>query len=187
MVSERFSPAESTGISRGGKLLAEAIALIERSQDCTNAGASETNRFKRECQRGEAQEQLLEQFARQNNCWIENTDITLAERFGEYYAEGGEARVYDNGWKVVKAIGLDYFISPQLALDRIVLHNYLFGTTTPLYILAFGRNEEDAFQIIVEQPFIIGKKLTIQEIEEYTAKLGFELKNARNWTYATAV
>ena len=49
--------------------------------------------------------------------------------FGEELAEGGEAHVYDNGNTIIKRIGLDYYILPELALDRITLHNSLFPET----------------------------------------------------------
>ena len=44
-------------------------------------------------------------------------------------AEGGEAKVYDHGVTLVKTIGLDYFVQPILALDRISLHNAYFPET----------------------------------------------------------
>ena len=91
--------------------------------------------------------------------------------------------VHYNGSTVIKAIGLDYYISPQLALDRIVLNNFLFGSSTPLTVLAFGRNSDGAFQVIVEQPFIQGSKLSESEIGDYASNMGFALKSAYSWTY----
>ena len=38
---------------------------------------------------------------------------------------------------------------------------------------------------IAEQPFIDGQPVSDAEISEYMRQMGFELKNARNWTYAT--
>ncbi len=185
VVSQRFSPQESTGISRGGKILEDATSIVERRENSTDVGIEERYSFKREDQRRAAQESALEDYARQNNCWYKNTDKELYEQYGEPYAEGGEAIIYDNGQTVIKSIGLDYYVSPQLALDRIILHNYLFGEYTHLTVKGFGRNKEGDFQIIVEQPFVRGTKLTEREIREYAENLGFKLKNARNWTYTT--
>lgn len=39
--------------------------------------------------------------------------------------------------------------------------------------------------MIVEQPFINGQPVCDAEIADYMKQIGFELKNPRNWTYAT--
>lgn len=105
---------------------------------------------------------------------------------GEKIAEGGEAMVFDHGATLVKSIGLDYFVEPILALDRISLHNAYFPETR-LTVLGFGRNSDDEFKIIVEQPFIKGERITEEDIAEFMKNMGFQLYNARNWTYATPV
>ena len=56
--------------------------------------------------------------------------------------------MYDNGNIIIKRIGLDYYILPELALDWITLHNTLFPETR-LLVLGFGRSTEEKFQIIV--------------------------------------
>ena len=108
----------------------------------------------------------------------------LPKQLGEQIAEGGEAKVYDHGATLVKAIGLDYFIQPILALDRISLHNAYFPETT-LTVLGFGHTSDGEFKIIIEQPFIEGTHVSDEEIAEYMRKMGFELHNPRTWTYAT--
>ncbi len=92
--------------------------------------------------------------------------------------------MYDNGNTIIKRIGLDYYILPVLALDRITLHNTLFPETR-LTVLGFGRTIDGDFQIIVQQPFIHGTALSDDEIRDYVESLGFKLINPRNWTYAT--
>jgi hypothetical protein len=111
-------------------------------------------------------------------------DDSLQRSFGDEIAEGGEAMVYDHGTTLVKSIGLDYFILPILALDRIALHNAYFPETQ-LTVLGFGRDAKDEFKIICEQPFIGGTHVSDEEIAEYMQRMGFELKNPHNWTYAT--
>lgn len=103
---------------------------------------------------------------------------------GEQIAEGGEARVYDNGTTLVKSIGLDYFVQPIFALDRISLHNTYFPETS-LSVVGFGRTSDGEFKIIVEQPFIKGNRVSDEEIVTFMQAMGFELRNPRNWTYAT--
>lgn len=85
---------------------------------------------------------------------------------------------------VVKSIGLDYYIQPLFALDRISLHNAYFPETK-LEVIGFGKNADGDFKIIVEQPFIEGFQLTEDEIVQFVESLGFKLRNPRNWTYAT--
>jgi hypothetical protein len=54
-----------------------------------------------------------------------------------------------------------------------------------LTVLGFGRDKNGEFKIIVEQPFIDGQPVSDEEIADYMRQMGFELKNPRNWTYAT--
>lgn len=112
-----------------------------------------------------------------------SVDDVLPRALGEQIAEGGEARVYDNGVTLVKSIGLDYFVLPSLALDRISLHNAYFPETR-LTVIGFGRTADGDFKIIVEQPFIEGLPVSDVEIEAFMKNMGFELRNPRNWTYA---
>ena len=108
----------------------------------------------------------------------------LPQTLGGQIAEGGEAKVYDHGATLIKSIGLDYFIQPVLALDRIALHNAYFPETR-LTVLGFGRDNRGEFKIIAEQPFIDGQPVSDADIADYMRLMGFELKNASNWTYAT--
>ena len=114
----------------------------------------------------------------------DSVDEQLPKVLGEQIAEGGEAKVYDHGSTLIKSIGLDYFIQPIFALDRIALHNTYFPETR-LTVLGFGRDKNGEFKIIVEQPFIDGQPVSDEEIADYMRQMGFELKNPRNWTYAT--
>lgn len=136
------------------------------------------------CQRGETQALRIEEWAKAVGVWIDDIDESFTNAFGERIAEGGEAIVYDHGATLVKTIGLDYFVEPILALDRISLHNAYFPETA-LTVLGFGRDAEGKFKIVVEQPFIKGNRMSDEEIAEYMRHMGFELHNPRNWSYAT--
>ena len=184
LVYQRFSPFEQHGCSTGGAthVVASLLAGAESQSDRETArGVSD---FQRELQQGAQQASCIEQWAKAVGCWTECIDDSLPRLLGEQIAEGGEAVVYDHGATLVKSIGLDYFIQPILALDRITLHNAYFPETA-LTVLGYGRTADGEFKIIVEQPFIEGSHVSDEEIADYMQKMGFELRNARNWTYAT--
>ena len=170
MVYQRFSPQEQHGCAAGGatNVIASLLAGAEAGSDSQDSSA--LSDYQRECQLGAQQESVIERWAKAVGVWTDGVDEQLPKVLGEQIAEGGEAKVYDHGSTLIKSIGLDYFIQPIFALDRIALHNTYFPETR-LTVLGFGRNKNGDFKIIVEQPFIDGQ--------------GFALKNPRNWTYAT--
>ena len=95
--------------------------------------------------------------------------------FDEPFEGGGEAVVYlaDGGTNVVKSIHLGYYDNdPQLALDRILIHNYLFPNTA-LTDIGFGRDSDGTFKIFVSQPYIKGKAAKREEIIQYAKDRGF--------------
>ena len=184
LVYQRFSSKEQYGCAKGGATHAIAT-LLAGAEDCSDYGAEGADDFKRQCQRGANQETIIELWARKVGLWLDNVDERLPKLLGEQIAEGGEAVVYDQGSTLVKAIGLEYFIEPILALDRITLHNTYFPETA-LEVAAFGRDKEDNFKIIVEQPFIKGHRLEECAIREFMSRMGFRLVNPRNWTYASS-
>lgn len=183
IIYKRFSQIEQHGCSKGGTTNVIATLLSGAKISSNNSNEIICD-FKRECQQAAEQAECIEKWAKATNCWIDNLDIVLTNTLGELIAEGGEAQVYDHGATLIKSIGLEYFIQPILALDRISLHNAYFPETG-LTVLGFGRNGDGDFKIIVEQPFIKGEQMSDKEIKTYMQNMGFELKNPRNWTYAT--
>ncbi|MBP5536400.1 MAG: hypothetical protein J6X62_06365 [Bacteroidales bacterium] len=184
VVYKRFSPFEQHGCSAGGATHVIASILAAAKARSDSGVAPYGDNFKREIECGAQQAECIEQWARCIGCWTDCVDKTLSSSLGEQIAEGGEAKVYDHGATLVKTIGLDYFIQPILALDRISLHNAYFPETR-LTVLGFGRTENGEFKIVVEQPFVEGIHVNDSQIEEYMHNMGFELRNPRNWTYAT--
>ena len=184
LVYQRFSPHEQHGCAAGGatNVIASLLAGAETGTDSPNPPA--LGDYERECQQGAKQEAAIERWARAVGVWTERVDDELPRVLGEQIAEGGEAKVYDHGTTLIKSIGLDYFIQPIFALDRIALHNAYFPETR-LTVLGFGRDSKGEFKIIAEQPYIDGQPVSDDEIAEYMRQMGFELKNARNWTYVT--
>lgn len=183
LLYKRFSPSEHFGCYKGGRknVIASLLAGAEVSPNQLTAPEGS---FKREKQCGAIQEIRIEAWAKAAHCWIDNTNAFYERTLGEQIAQGGEAVVYDNGKEVLKTIGLDYFIQPVFALDRISLHNAIFQSTI-MNVLAFGRNRNGDFVIVVTQPFVQGRPMTDKEIARYTQSIGFKVINPRNWTYAT--
>ena len=184
LVYQRFSPQEQHGCATGGhaNVIASLLAGAEAGSDCQDSSA--LSDYERECQCGAKQEAAIEKWAKAVGLWTDDVDRCLPQTLGEQIAEGGEAKVYDHGSTLIKSIGLDYFIQPIFALDRIALHNTYFPETQ-LTIVGFGRDQKGEFKIIAEQPFIDGQPVSDSEIAEFMRQMGFELKNPRNWTYAT--
>lgn len=183
LVYQRFSPQEQHGCSEGGATNVVASLLAAAKTGTNKRAQEEFTDFKEETKCAAQQANCIEQWARAVNCWTDDVTNILSKNLGNEIAQGGEAKVYDHGSSLIKSIGLDYYIQPILALDRISLHNTLFPETK-LYVLGFGRDSIGDFQIIVEQPFIIGNHASEYEIESYAKQLGFELRNPVNWTYA---
>ena len=183
LIYKRFSQAEQHGCIEGGTthVIASILAGAEISPDkCTAPIGS----FKREQQCGKEQEKRLKAWASKSGFWFKDTDKSISQALGDEIARGGEAHVFDNGQTLIKVIGLDYFVQPVLALDRISLHNTYFPQTR-MQVIGFGENSEHEFVTIVEQPFIKGSHMTESEIFEYAGKLGYKLIDPNSWTYAT--
>ena len=179
---KRFSPSEQYGCREGGRIHVIA-SLLAGAEVGTDQLSAPEGSFKREQQLAKIQEKRIEDWAKAAGFWISNTDETYEQTLGEKIAQGGEAVVYDNGNKVLKAIGLDYFIMPIFALDRISLHNAYFEETE-MKVLGFGRNTNKDFMVIAEQPFIHGKMMADTEIATFVEQMGFKSINPRNWTFA---
>ena len=179
---KRFSPSEQLGCVKGGTIHVIA-SLLAGAEVGANQLTAPEHSFKREQQLGKVQEKRIESWAKKTGCWVDDTSV-YNQTLGDKLAQGGEAIVYDNGNSVLKVIGLDYFIQPIFALDRISLHNAYFEQTK-MFVLGFGRNSMGDFMIIVTQTFFQGSQMTEEDIEEYTERIGFKLVNPRNWTYST--
>lgn len=180
-LSQRFSQEELRGCN--GRL-EEAEALLQRgSYRSTPEKSGNTTGViweGREAVIAKQQIEAQESWAKENGFWIEDTPLYLEDKYGNTYADGGEAYVYlsSDCTTVIKEIGLDYYIEPQLLLDRILLHNYLFPETA-LRITNFGRDDEGRFVVIAEQPFVQGEYISQDEIMKFMSSIGFEPYNKK--------
>lgn len=170
-VLNRFTPQEQRGLLGASRLLVGASII---------ARGSEADDFKSKAQRKTLEERANEtipaitEWAKAVGVWREYSDRDKEEITRSYVKSGGEAEVFVlNNGMVEKIIGLDYYIDPQLALDRIVIHNYLFPETA-LNVVGFGTNKRGEFAIIVEQPIISGDFAPQDEIDSYIEGQGFK-------------
>ena len=122
----------------------------------------------------ELQEQLIEQWAKTANLWVEDSEQILTEELGPKIAQGAEAKVYyrEGDTSVVKERASIYSTT-QKALDAIVLHNYLFPETA-MNVVGFTRDSDGLFRIILTQPYVNCLRLAAKmEIDDMVAAKGF--------------
>ena len=126
LVYKRFSPFEQHGCAKGGDahVIASLLAGAEDQADHAFEGVKDNQR---EFKQGEAQAKIIEAWAKSVGLWMDDAESYLSSTLGTEIAEGGEAKVYDHGATLIKSIGLDYYILPILALDRISLHMKIAG------------------------------------------------------------
>ena len=170
-------PRLSEGMRRAGEIHA-AAALICRADESAGrqypSGSDEGRRSPlahwtaRQRHDGKRQEELLQKYAEATDCWyqVDNLDDSLI------IGVGGESVVYRyDEENVLKVNTLRHTISPQILLDRITIHNYMFPDTA-MDVLGFAKNEFGEFCIIYTQPFVEGTKPTRQQIEEHIGQIG---------------
>lgn len=172
LLSERFSPAElhrCCGICEEAEALLQGGGYRSTPEKSTEKGG--------DFALGRLQEAILEEWAKERGIWHDNSSRYFTDLYGDVYAQGGESTVYlkTDGRNVVKEIELAYYVEPHLALDRIVLHNAYVGLEAPLTIIGFGRTSEGNFNIMVEQPFIQGVTVSLEEIYGFMTAMGFTL------------
>ena len=180
-ILKRYTSSELTGLLEGGRLLVGA-SIISRGSE-RNVSAS---RGRAKSLEGKAAETIpsITAWAKSIGAWRDYSERTEEEIAHSYITSGGEAQVFylGNG-KVEKIISLDYFVDPQLAVDRIAIHNSLFEETQ-LKVTGFGTNKDGKFAIIVEQPTIIGKHTDNSEIDSYIESIGFNKVDDATRTFA---
>ena len=180
-ILKRYTSSELTGLLEGGRLLVGA-SIISRGSE-RNVSASR-GRAKSLEEKAAEIIPAITAWAKSIGAWRDYSERSEEEIAHSYWTSGGEAQVFylGNG-KVEKIIGLDYFVDPQLAIDRIAIHNSLFEETQ-LRVTGFGTNKDGQFAIIVEQPTIIGKHTDNSEIDSYIESIGFKKVDDTTRTFA---
>lgn len=179
-ILKRYTPQEHRGLLRGGELLVGASILSRGNQ--ANISKTEDGYGKLR-EKAEQTIPVITEWAKSIGVWKEYSDRSSDEIERDYLESGSEAQVFNLGnGKVEKIIGLDYYVDPQLALDRIAIHNALFPETN-LEVVGFGTNKRGEFAIIVHQQTIAANPTPQNKIDAYVESLGFNKVNDEHHTF----
>lgn len=164
IIFERFSPKEQRGLTDGGRANVEASVILATKSSSDKSFANSN----------EAQENAIEEYAKNKSIWYDNPTEQLTDKYGEPIGAGEEAIVWDDGAHVVKSQNDLMYGTLQEKLDGITLQNSLFPEAA-VEVIGFGRNVDGDFQVIVRQPFIKAAdiKVTAQEIRGALNEIGF--------------
>ena len=170
---ERIPQAQQSGLSRGSALLC-AAAIICRGCPGTESEKREIYRTADLIGEGSVQETLVETWSRIVGCWYDDARLYLSS-ISQAYDFGTESTVFfDTAHRLVyKFITLQHYNVLRLALDRIIIHNAVFPSAY-MRVIGFGRNEDNQFGILIEQPYIEGSVVTEEERASFMHNLGFE-------------
>ena len=170
---ERIPQAQQSGLSRGSALLCSA-AIICRGCPGTESEKREIYRTEDLSGDGRIQESLVKYWARINGCWFEQPKLYLSS-ISQVYDYGTESTVFfDVSKRIVrKFITLKHYNVLRLGLDRIIIHNALFPNAY-LKVIGFGEDENNAFGIMTEQPYIEGRLASEKDRTDLMYGLGFE-------------
>lgn len=172
IVFDRYPQRVLQGFSEGSEILC-AAALVVRGCDSTESESRPI--YQTQGLQGDGKEQIeyVHKWAELKGIWHQNAQEEMNLKF-QASDEGTEAIVFFDTEKshVVKLISLNHYNVLRTALDRIVIHNFLFPNTC-LNVQGFGLDSAGRFVIIVRQPFIAGRLATESERMEYMKGLGF--------------
>lgn len=170
-VYQRLSQ-EELGSSDGN--LQEAETLLTRAGRADDKGPEAAKReMDEKVSSREAEERIIESWAKEKGLWHENIDTELQDKYGDKIGHGSESWVYLKDDKtVIKSRSVTLFNSVQEAIESVILHNYLNPNTT--YKLVGVGMSDGEFTLMLEQPLIEGREATQEEIDNYVKSLGFE-------------
>ena len=172
----RFNQPEHAGLCKAGSALIGASIVVDYAKSSLETGnnaegsTGSTNNWEID----EAQEVLLEHWAKAKDLWIDDSERMLTETFGPKIAQGAEAKVYyrEGDTSVVKE-RTSIYSTTQKALDAIALHNYLFPETA-MKVIGFTRDNDGLLRTILTQPYVECQRLATQEeINSLAASKGF--------------
>ena len=172
-----FTLPEHAGLCKGGPALigASVVARYAR-RSLTSGGNAEGSQggSPANWQIDEAQEKLIQAWAKAAGLWFEHSDEIMQKNFGPMIAQGAEAKVYyKDGDPSVAKERTSIYSTMQKALEAIALHNYLFPETA-MRVIGFTRDSDGLLRIVLTQPYIRCQRLaTKEEIDEMVARKGF--------------
>jgi len=194
LLSQRFPQEVGSRITG---ILAKAELLISGGYENSNSPKfrDRLEHFQLRQSEGKKQEAVIESWAKEEGIWFNDytdkkakpyssLESMLSSEYEESYG-GSESLVYiDREHKeIIKAVSLLHSDdNPQIALDRIVLHNQLFPNTA-YSVIGFGRDSLGQFRVIVKQKFIQGENTSVEEISKFAETIG--LKEEQGWWYSS--
>ena len=172
----RFNQSEHAGLCKAGSCLIGASIVASYAAASLTAGSHVTGGqgVPSNWQIDRRQEQLIEQWAKAAQLWVDDSSQILADAFGPMIAQGAEAKVYyrEGDTSVVKE-RTSIYSTTQKALDAIALHNYLFPETA-MNVVGFTRDSDGLLRTILTQPYVRCLRLaTKREIDDLVFAKGF--------------
>jgi hypothetical protein len=177
---EGFNQQEHAGLCKAGEALigARIVAGYAAESLAASSNAAAGQGKPASWQVDELQEELIEQWAKNTQQWIDDSENMLKEVFGPMIAQGAESKVYYmEGAPSVLKERVSIYSTTLKALDAIVLHNALF-TETPMNVIGFTRDSDGLFRIVLTQPYVNCLRLaTKEEIDRMVSSKGFQSNN----------
>ena len=173
----RFTQPEHAGLCTAGAPLIGASVVAGYATASlgagSNAASGEGCRPSR-WQIDQQQEQLIEQWAKVAQLWVEDSEQIIIRNYGPMIAQGAEAKVfYREGDTSVIKERTSIYSTTQKALDAIALHNFLFPETA-MHVIGFTRDNDGLLRIILTQPYVRCLRLaTKAEIDAMVLQKGF--------------
>lgn len=177
----QFNQAEHAGLCSAGEALIGAYIVCDYAKSSLatgeDAGAGQAS-SPASWQIDEAQERLVEQWAKARGLWFPNAQEDIESEYGPMIAQGAESMVYYKGGETsVVKLRTSIYATLGRAIESIVLHNTLFRET-PMTVIGFTRDGDGLFRTICTQPYIGCKQLaTRDEIDLMVAQRGFRDNN----------
>lgn len=180
---EQYGKAEwQRGLLAGGQILSEALKRgigTDSQRYGENEGKTTESSNVREGVHEESarQQQSLINWAQKNNYLIVEPNDYFNEILGDNSLHGTESKVWEDSinHRVIKSISLSHYPTPKALLERILVHNSAFPSTT-IKLEGIGTSG-NGMSLIVSQPLIEDSDVipTYEEIETYMTKtLGFQ-------------
>ena len=172
-VFERIPYAQQSGLSKGSEVLC-AASIVCRGCPRTESETRQIYDTDDLFGEGRIQEYLVEQWARLSGKWIDEPESFL-EELCQLQDRGTESEVFFDVHHhlVYKLISLKHYNVLRLALDRIIIHNALFPETA-LTVIGFARDRNNAFVVVVKQPYVSGDSIEPDERMSFMYDMGFQ-------------
>ena len=172
-----FTLPEHAGLCKGGApLIGASIVAGYARRSLATGGDAESGQgvSPANWEIDEAQERLIEEWAKAKGVWFEHSESIIEKNFGPMIAQGAEAKVYyKEGDSSVAKERASIYATTNKALEAIALHNYLFPETA-MKVIGFTRDSDRLLRIVLTQPYIRCLRLaTKEEIDDMVAAKGF--------------